>query len=118
MAESEKDLNSFLMKLKEGREKAGLKLNIHKTKIIVSGPIQVQVQVKITQLCSTPWNLMDCGPPVSSVHVILQVRILEWIASPFLRGSSQSRDRTKVSHIAGRFFTRWATSEVQEYWSG
>ena len=106
MAESEKDLNSFLMKVKEGSEKAGLKLNIHKTKIIVSGPIQVQVQVKITQLCSTPCNLMDCGPPVSSVHVILQVRILEWIAIPFLRGSSQSRDRTKVSHIAGRFFTR------------
>jgi len=41
MAESEKDLNSFLMKVKEGSEKAGLKLNIHKTKIIVSGPIQV-----------------------------------------------------------------------------
>ena len=68
MAESEKDLNSFLMKVKEGSEKAGLKLNIHKTKIIVSGPIQVQVQVKITQLCSTPCNLMDCGPPGSSVH--------------------------------------------------
>ena len=118
MAESEEDLNSFLMKVKEGSENAGLKLNIHKTNIIASGPIQVQVQVKITQLCSTPCDPMDYGSPVSSVHGILQVRILECIAIPFLRGSSQSRDQTKVSHIAGRFFTRWATSEAQEYWSG
>ena len=39
MAESEKDLNSFLMKVKEGSEKAGLKLNIHKTKIMAPHPI-------------------------------------------------------------------------------
>ena len=84
--------NIFLMKVKEGNEKAGLKLNIYKTKIIVSGPIQVQVQVKITHFCLTPCDPMDCGPPVSSVHGILQVRILEWIAIPFLRGSSQYRD--------------------------
>ena len=37
---------------------------------------------------------------------------------PFSRGSSQSRDRTQVSHIVGRFFTSWATREAQEYWSG
>ena len=46
---------------------------------------------------------MDC---------ILQARILEWVAVPFSRGSSQSRDRTHVSHIAGGFFTSWATREV------
>jgi len=40
-----------------------------------------------------------------TVHGILQARILEWIALPFSRGSSQPRDRTQVSHIAGRFFT-------------
>ena len=45
-------------------------------------------------------------------------RILEWITYPFSRVSSQPRDRTQVSHIAGRFFTSWATREVQEYWSG
>ena len=44
--------------------------------------------------------------------------ILEWVAFPFSRGSSQPRDGTQVSHIAGGFFTSWATREAQEYWSG
>ena len=46
-------------------------------------------------------NPMDCSPPGSSVHGIFHARILEWVAVPFSRGSSQSRDRTHVSHIAG-----------------
>ena len=45
-------------------------------------------------------------------HGILQARILEWVAFPFSRGSSQTRDRTQVSHIAGRFITSWATREA------
>ena len=53
-----------------------------------------------------------------TVHGILQARILEWLAFPFSRGSSQPRDQTQVSHIAGGFFTGWATREAQEYWSG
>ena len=44
--------------------------------------------------------------------------MLEWVAIPFSRGSSQSRDQTQVSHTAGRFFASWATREAQEYWSG
>ena len=52
-----------------------------------------------------------------TVHGILQARILEWVSFPFSRGSSQSRVQTQVSHIAGKFFTRWATREAQEYWS-
>ena len=52
------------------------------------------------------------------VHAILQARILESVAFPFARGSSQPRDRTQVSCIAGGFFTSWATREEQEYWSG
>jgi len=56
---------------------------------------------------------MDC-----IVHGILQAKILEWLAFPFSRGSSQPRDQTQVSHIAGGFFTRWARREAQEYWSG
>ena len=47
------------------------------------------------------------------VHGILQARILEWIAVPISRGSSQPRDRTQVSHIAGGFFTSWDTREAQ-----
>ena len=55
--------------------------------------------VKVIQSCPTLYNLMDF-----TVHGILQARILEWVAFPFSRGSSQPRDRTQVSHIAGRFF--------------
>ena len=53
-------------------------------------------------------------PMAYTVHGILQVRILEWVALPFSRGSSQPRDRTQVSHVAGRFFTNWATMEAQK----
>ena len=45
-------------------------------------------------------------------------RILEWVAFPFSRGSSQPRDLTQVSRVAGRFFTSWPTREAQEYWNG
>ena len=48
------------------------------------------------------------------VHGIVQARILEWVAFPFSRGSSQPRDQTQISLIAGRFFTSWATREAQE----
>ena len=44
---------------------------------------------------------VDCSPPGSSVHGILQARILEWVAISFSRGSSRPRDRTCVSYIAG-----------------
>ena len=49
----------------------------------------------------------------SSVHGILQARILEWVTIDFSRGSSQPRDQTWVSHVAGRFFTIWAAREVE-----
>ena len=48
---------------------------------------------------------MDCSLPGSSVHGILQARILEWVVIPFSKGSSWPRDWTQVSYIAGRFFT-------------
>ena len=55
---------------------------------------------------------MDCSLPGSFVHRILQARILEWVAIPFSRGSSQPRGQTPVSCIAGRFFTILATREA------
>ena len=55
---------------------------------------------------------MDCSPPGSSVHEILQARVLEWVAISFSRGSSRPSGGTWVSHIASRFFTIWATSEA------
>ena len=48
----------------------------------------------------------------------LQARILEWVAFPFSRRSSQPRDWIQVTCIAGRFFTSWATRGAQEYWGG
>ena len=51
---------------------------------------------------------MDCSLPSSSVHGILQIRTLEWVTMTFSRGSSQPRDQTRVSCIAGRFFTNRA----------
>ena len=59
-----------------------------------------KVKVKVTHSCPTL-----CDPMNSTVHGILQARILEWVAFPFSRGSSQPRDRTQVSRIAGGFFT-------------
>ena len=56
---------------------------------------------------------MDCSPLGSSVHGFLQVRILEWVAILFFRGSSQLRNQTWVSCIAGRFFTTWSPFQWQ-----
>ena len=55
---------------------------------------------------------MDCSLPGSSLHEILQARVLEWVAISFSRGSSQPRDRTWVPHIPGRCFNIWATREA------
>ena len=76
---------------------------------VYSPPTEVwgkpKVKVKVTQSCPTLCDLMDL------VHGILQARILERVAFPFSRGSSQPRDLTQVSHISGGFFTSWATME-------
>ena len=55
---------------------------------------------------------MDCSPPGFSIHGILQASILEWVAIPFSRGSSQPRNQTRVSCFTGRFFTIWVTWEA------
>ena len=65
-----------------------------------------------TQSCQTLCDPMDCSPPGSFIHGILQARILEWVSIPFSRGSSSPRDRAQVSCIAGGFFTVWATREI------
>ena len=70
----------------------------------VSNSLQPHGPQSTRLLC--PWN-----PPGSSVHGILQARTLEWVAIPFSGASSQPRNQTRVSHIAGRFFTIWVTTE-------
>ena len=72
----------------------------------------VCVVVLVTQLCPTLCDPMDCNPPGSLVQGTFWARILEWVVIPFSRGSSQSRDWTQVSCIAGRFFTVGATREA------
>ena len=59
----------------------------------------------VAQSCPALCNPMDCNPSGASVRGILQARILEWVAISFSRGSSQPRDQTWVSYIAGRLFT-------------
>ena len=65
------------------------------------------MKVKVTPSCPSLCDLMDY-----TVHGILQTRILERVAFPFSRGSSQPMDQTQVSRIAGGFFTSWATKEA------
>ena len=72
----------------------------------------VDMKVSVAQSCLTLCNLMDCSLPGSSVHGILQARIVEWVAMPSSRGSSQHRGWTWISRTAGRFFTIWTTREA------
>ena len=75
----------------------------------------VCLRTQSLQSCPTLCNTVDCSPPGSSVHWILQARILEWVAMPSYRGSSPPRNRTQVSClscITGRYFTYWATWEA------
>ena len=72
-------------------------------KVTYSRLIQQKRLSEVPQLCMTLCDPMDCSPPGSSVHGILQARVLESVAVPFSRGSSQPRNQTQVSGIAGVF---------------
>ena len=72
----------------------------------------LKVKVLVAQACLAVWDSINCSLPGSSVHGILQARILKWVAILFFRASSQLRDQTQVSCIAGRFFTVWAAREA------
>ena len=71
-----------------------------------------EYKVKVAQLCLTLCDSMDYR-----VHGILLAGILEWVAFPFSSGSSQPRDQTQVSHIAGTLYQR-SPRKAQEHWSG
>ena len=74
--------------------------------------LYVESESEVAQSCPTLWDLMDCSLPGSSLHGILQARVLEWIAISFSRGSSRPRNWTLVSCFPGRHFNLWATREV------
>ena len=69
---------------------------------------------EVPQSCPTLCDPMDWSLSGSSINGIFQSRVLEGVAMPSSRGSSQLRDQTQVSHIAGRCFTIWATREAGE----
>ena len=99
---STKSIVNFVYLHQEGKvttpnSKLGKYLNRHEKWHL---NIQCESEVKIAQLCPTLCDPMDC-----IVHEILQARILERVAFPFSRGSSQSRNQTGVSCIASGFFT-------------
>ena len=77
----------------------------------------MKVKVLVTQWCPTLCDPMDCSLLGSSVHGILQARILEWVAIFFSRESSWPRDQPLISCIADRFFTIWATREAPIGWN-
>ena len=83
-------------------------LNFFST-LYLSGSLKVKV--------AESWPTF-CDHMNYTVHGVLQARIQELVAVPFSRGSSQPRDQTQVSLIAGGFFISWTTREAQEYWSG
>ena len=66
----------------------------------------------VVKLCLTLYNPVDYIVPGSSVHEVSQARIQEWVAISSCRGSSQPRDGTQVSCIAGGFFTDRVTREA------
>ena len=66
-------------------------------------------ELKVAQLCPTLCDPMDCSQPSSSVHGLLQARVLEWAVNPFSRVSSWRRNQTQFSRVAGSFFTIWPT---------
>ena len=71
-------------------------------------------KVWVAHSSPTLWDHMDYSLSGSSIHGVLQARILEWVAISFSRGSCQPRDWIQVSQVAGRFFTYWATKEVPQ----
>ena len=73
------------------------------------------IHAKSLQPCLTLCDPVDCGLPGSSVYGILQARILEWVAIPVSRISSEPKNQTWLSLIAGRFFTFWATREAPRW---
>ena len=87
----------------------------------ITSTADIQRKVLVAQSCPTLCNPTDCSPPGSSVHGILQARILEGVAISFSKGSSWTRDWTQISCTAGRFFTVWAIREAlycqaSEHW--
>ena len=85
--------------------KVGVRLTLFRPKVVpLVSQMSFLLESEVAQSCPTLCDPVDCSPLGSSVHGILQARVLEWVAISFSRGSSPPRDRTQVSRIAGRCF--------------
>ena len=104
------NIHSKITKLKTTL--ATLVQNIHNNYYLFSTSYVLDKCVLVAQLWPTLCNPMDCSPSGSSVHGILQARILEWVAIPFSRQSPWLRAQTLVSCIVVRFFNVWTTREA------
>ena len=93
------------------RGKSHLCKDVHSSPIHKKRSSPIHKLLTRVQLFVIPWTVA-CQDPLSMG--ILQARILEWVASSFSRESSQPRNRTQISCIAGRFFTIWATREAHK----
>ena len=92
-----------------------------KKTVIFANDISVHAYILSHLSCLTLCALMNCSPPSSSVHGILQARILEWVAILSSRGSSWPRDRTCTSRGSWllhcrQILYRWATREDFKHW--
>ena len=85
--------------------------NINNLRYADDTTLMVESESEVAQSCPILCDPVDCSPSSSSVHGILQARILVWVAISFSRGCSRPRDQTQVSCIAGRRFILWATKE-------
>ena len=93
-----------LLFLKKSKKKINLALTLGKNISITKKKQKTNVKVLVTESFLTLCDSVDCSPPDLPSHRFLHARILKWVASPFSKESSQPRDRTWVSCIAGSFF--------------
>ena len=113
------DQNKYPFFLKKEEENRRSSENAKGSLVNIKGIFwdSLHTETEVTQLYPILCDPMDCSLPGSSTHGISQARVLEWVAISSSRGSSQPRDRTRVSCIAGRRFTIWTTREAMKIWS-
>ena len=106
-------LPQWSMQRNRGKEENGKEQRSLQENQRYQGNISCKVKwSEVSQSCPTLCDAVDCTPPDSSVHGILQARILEWVTFSFSRGSSRLKDRNQVSRFGCRHFNLWATREA------
>ena len=112
-----KDWGQEILDSKEGGKMRDTWSPLESGEVFISSQ-QTGMHVCSVALVMSLWDSMNCSPPGSSVHGILQARILEWVAMPSSRGSSQPRDWTRVSCAASRslLLSHQGSPSTNIYW--